>query len=123
MLVSCLSPALDAHGATAGPALSVDLTTGRHAISTDIYGMNFADPALETELGLTSDRWGGNSTSRYNYQNNTDNVGSDWYFENIVADQSLDSFVAGDLAHGTQPVVTVPMTGWVAKSSPASHPF
>jgi hypothetical protein len=123
LALSSLSPCVSAHAATPGPALSVDLSAGGHPISADIYGMNWADPALETELGLTADRWGGNSTSRYNYQNNTDNTGSDWYYENIVADQSLDSFVAGDLAHGTQPVVTVPMTGWVAKNSPANHPF
>ena len=109
--------------AATGPSLTVDEAAGRQAISADIYGMNYADAALASELGLTTDRWGGNSTSRYNYQNNTYNTGSDWYFENIVAAQSLDSFVSADLAHGTNPVVTVPAMGWVAKNSPSSHPF
>jgi len=85
--------------------------------------MNFANAALATELGLTADRWGGNSTSRYNYTNNTHNTGSDYYFENIVDAISLDSFVAADLAHGTNPVVTVPALGWVSKTSPSTHPF
>ncbi|MFL6240871.1 MAG: glycoside hydrolase family 44 protein [Actinomycetes bacterium] len=122
-VAACLTPAAIAAATTAGPALTVDVISGRHVINPDIYGMNFADPALETELGLTADRWGGNSTSRYNYQNNTYNTGSDYYFENVADGQLLDSFVSGDLSRGTQPVVTVPMTGWVAKNSPASHPF
>src|SRR5664279_74290 len=112
-----------ATAATAGPALTVDAAAGRHAISNDVYGMNFADAALATELGLTADRWGGNSTSRYNYTNNTHNTGSDYYFENIVDSTSLDSFVAADLAHHIHPLVTVPALGWVSKTSPSTHPF
>ena len=116
-------PAAPVGAATSGPALHVDVTAGRHRISPDIYGMNFAPPALARELGLTSDRWGGNSASRYNYRNNTTNTGMDWYFENVHEDTSLSDFVSRALARGRQPVVTVPMTGWVAKSSPSSHPF
>jgi len=109
--------------ATTGPALNIDVAASRHAISPDIYGMNFANSNLASELGLTADRWGGNATSRYNYQNNTHNTGSDWYFENIVNSQSLDSFVSSDLSHHTNPLVTVPATGWVSKNSPTTHPF
>src|SRR5665213_1079749 len=125
LLAVALLPAVgvEATAASTGPALTVDAAAGRHAISNDIYGMNFADAALATELGLTADRWGGNSTSRYNYTNNTHNTGSDYYFENIVDATSLDSFVAADLAHGTNPVVTVPALGFVSKASPSTHPF
>jgi len=123
-LAVALAPAAPAL-ATAGPALAVDVAAGRHPISPDVYGMNYAPASLQTSLGLTADRWGGNATSRYNWTNNTHNTGSDWYFENIVRDpgDSLDSKVAGDLSRGVRPVVTVPMTGWVAKDSPATHPF
>jgi hypothetical protein len=48
----------------AGPALSVSLTAGRHAINRDIYGMNFAPAGLERELRLPVVRWGGNATTR-----------------------------------------------------------
>jgi hypothetical protein len=111
--------------ATAGPALAVDVSADRHPIDPDVYGMNGADPALRTELGLTVDRWGGNSTSRYSWTNNTTNLGSDWYFENYVLDagKSLDATVAASLADGTKTVVTVPMTGWVSKDSPVNHPW
>src|SRR5450432_1270849 len=126
LVVAAVLPAFAtsaSRAASAGPTLSVDAAAGRHAISSDIYGMNFADAALATELGITADRWGGNSTSRYNYTNNTHNTGSDYFFENIVDSTSLDSFVAADLAHGTNPVVTVPAMGWVSKTSPSTHPF
>jgi hypothetical protein len=111
--------------AAAGPALAVDASLDRHPISPDVYGMNGADPLLQTELGLTADRWGGNTATRYNWTNNTSNTGSDWYYENIVRapSESLDSVVSGALGRGVRPVVTVPMAGWVAKDSPAGHPF
>jgi hypothetical protein len=77
------SAASAASGAAAGPALSVSLTAGRHAISRDIYGMNFAPAGLERQLKLPVVRWGGNATTRYNYLLDTANHASDWYFENI----------------------------------------
>lgn len=108
-----------------GPALAIDASLDRWAINPDVYGMNFADPALTTELGLTLSRWGGNATSRYNWTNNTTNLGADWYFENYVkpAGESLDATVAAAKARGAKTVVTVPMTGWVSKDSPSSHPW
>jgi hypothetical protein len=111
--------------ATTGPALAVDASADRYAIDPDVYGMNDPDPSLETELGMTVARWGGNATSRYSYMNNTTNLGSDWYFENYVLpeDESLDATVKRRLAHGTQTVVTVPMIGFIAKDSPADHPW
>jgi hypothetical protein len=111
--------------AGASPALAVDATAGRHAISPYIYGMNFADANLAAELRLPVRRWGGNSTSRYNWQNNTLNTGSDWYFENIVqsASGSADAFVTQDRGTGTKSLLTVPLIGWVAKDSPATHPY
>ena len=67
--------------------LTVDAAAGRHAISPLVYGVNFASQVagLGKAFRVPVDRWGGNSTSRYNYTNDTYNTGSDWYFENIVA--------------------------------------
>ncbi|HEX7305209.1 MAG TPA: endoglucanase, partial [Lentzea sp.] len=87
-LVTATFTAQDAAAATAGPALSVDVSAARHAISPDIYGLNGGDPAFNAEIGQTVARWGGNATSRYNFKNHTYNTGSDWYFENIVADEA-----------------------------------
>src|SRR5436305_856336 len=70
--------------ASAGPALTIDVTAGRHAISPDIYGVNFADRSTSTSQGLTVDRVGGNSMSLYNYLTNVYNTGSDYFYENIA---------------------------------------
>ncbi|MBN1174387.1 MAG: endoglucanase [Micromonosporaceae bacterium] len=111
--------------AMAGPALSVDVAAARHTISPDIYGLNGADPAFAVEIGLPVARWGGNASSRYNFQNHTYNTGSDWYFENIVTgpDGTVEAFVQTNAARGAKQIVTIPLVGWVAKDSPQSHPF
>ena len=58
--------------AATGPALSVDAAAGQRAINPDIYGVNqLSDEALATELRLPVRRWGGNTTSRYNWQIDT----------------------------------------------------
>ncbi len=109
-----------------GPALEVDALAGQHAISPNIYGMNFADESLAAELRLPVRRFGGNSTTRYNWQNDTSNHASDWYFENIPEDNSnpaalpdgssSDRFVEQDRRTGTKTIMTVPMIGWTPKS-------
>ncbi len=116
-----------------GPALSVNVVMDRKPISPYIYGMNFADEALANELALPVRRWGGNSTSRYNWQNDFSNTGSDWYFENIPQDNPLpsglpngsssDQFVDQDRRTNTRTLLTVPLIGWVAKNSPVNHPY
>ncbi len=104
----------------AGPAISVDATTGRHAIDPHIYGMNFADEALAQELRLPLSRWGGNATTRYNYKLDAYNAGSDWYFENLhynndpaalPAGSEADKFVEQNRRTGTDSVLTVPLIG------------
>jgi hypothetical protein len=114
-----------------GPALSVDAQADRHPISPYIYGMNFADEALAAELGLPVRRWGGNSTSRYNWQINVHNTGSDWYFENIPDDNSgplpngsaADQFVEQDRRTGTKTILTMPLIGWTPKRRVENHPY
>ena len=107
--------------------LKVDAARGRHPISPLIYGVNFASQVsgLDTAFRVPVDRWGGNSSSRYNYTNDTYSTGSDWYFENIVASGSgtLDSLISTDRTRHSSSLVTVPMIGWVSKDSPTQHPF
>jgi hypothetical protein len=109
-------------GPLAGPALRVDVGSGRHPISPYIYGMNFAEEGLAAELRLPVRRWGGNATTRYNWQTDTNNHASDWYFENIPNDNanpaalpdgsSSDQFVEQDRRTGTATLLTVPLIGW-----------
>ena len=109
-----------------GPSLVVDAAANRRPISPLIYGMNFADPDLAAELDLPVNRWGGNATTRYNWQLDVSNRASDWYFENIANKldhpellpdgSSSDQFVEQNRSHETQTLLTVPLIGWTPKS-------
>lgn len=109
-----------------GPQLSIDLTADRRPISPEIYGINYADETLATVLNLPVRRWGGNATTRYNWQNDTSNRASDWFFENIPEENeapeqlpngsSADRFVEQDRRTGTKSLLTMPLIGWTAKS-------
>ena len=107
-------------------SLAIDVSIGQHAISPYIYGMSWADAKLAADLHLPVNRWGGNAVTRYNWQNDTSNHASDWYFENIPNDNShpenlpagssSDQFVAQNRSTGTQTLLTVPLIGWTPKS-------
>lgn len=106
-------------------AVSIDVSAGRHPISPLIYGLNFADAGLAAELALPVNRWGGNATTRYNWQTDVSNRASDWYFENIPDSNpnpgqlpngsQADRFVERNLASGTDTIMTVPLIGWTPK--------
>lgn len=106
--------------------LAIDVTAGQHAISPYIYGMSWADAKLAADLSLPVNRWGGNAVTRYNWQNDTSNHASDWYFENIPNDNahpenlpdgsSSDLFVEQNKSTGTQTLLTVPLIGWTPAS-------
>ena len=104
------------------PAVTVlvDANTNRHAINPNIYGVAFGTAATLADLNAPLNRYGGNSTSRYNWQINGDNRGYDWYYESIgdasaVARERGDSFFSMTRGAGAQPLLTIPMVGWVAK--------
>jgi hypothetical protein len=120
--------------AQGGPALGVNAGAGLRSISPNIYGMNYPAPALAAELGMTVQRWGGNSTTRYNWQANVHNTGSDYYFENIPTGSAAgaqlpgaaasNAFIGQGRAAGPRSLITVPTIGWVARAdSPREHPF
>ena len=117
----------------AGPSLNVDVNANRHPISPYIYGMNFAEEALAQTLQLPVRRRGGNHTTRYNWQLDVYNTGSDWYFENIAEENpnperlpdgsDADRFVEQDQRTGTKTILTIPLIGWTAKQRLENHPF
>jgi hypothetical protein len=117
--------------AAAGPALSVNAVSGQRAISPYIYGMNFADQALAQELRLPVNRWGGNSTTRYNWQIDVHNTGSDYYYENIPDGNSTtlpdgssaDEFVEQNRATSTDTLLTIPLIGWTPNQRRDNHPY
>jgi hypothetical protein len=106
--------------------LTVDGMAPGQPISPYIYGMNWADETLAQELGLTVNRWGGNATTRYNWQNDTGNLAADWFFENVPntnvdpkklpEGSTADQFVEQNLAAGVDTILTIPLIGWTPKS-------
>ena len=107
-----------------GPALTVNATADQHPISPYIYGMNFATEAIAADLHLPVRRWGGNSTSRFNWQLDVHNTGSDWYFENIPDEPgTVDQFVDQDRRTGTKTLLTMPLIGWTPKARKENHPY
>ncbi len=104
--------------------LSINTTQTRKAISPYIYGLNYATEAFANELDLPLRRWGGNALSRYNYQNNATNLGSDFFFLNVDnfnpitgARETADQWIAQNKRTATASLLTVPMMGYVAKDS------
>ena len=62
-------------------SLQVNCRAPGHAISPYIYGI----AGNVSDTGATARRWGGNPTTRYNWQlGNAYNVGKDWFFENAT---------------------------------------
>ena len=85
-----------------------------------MYGVAHASGTALADLNVPLNRSGGNNTSRYNWQQNADNRGQDWYFESVpyasaVAGEVGDSFVQTSRGAGAEPMLTMPMVGWVAK--------
>ena len=107
----------------AGVDVLIDVAAGRHPIDPRVYGVAFADSASLADLRVTLNRFGGNATTRYNWQANASNRASDWYFESIAdasatPGDSADSFVSEAKARGVEPLITIPTIGWVAKLGP-----
>jgi hypothetical protein len=101
--------------------VAIDATADRHPINPLIYGVAYADAAALSDLNAPANRQGGNPTSRYNWQANVDNRGMDFYFESIPYASSTpgqlgDSFISSSKAGGAQPMLTIPMVGWVART-------
>ena len=74
--------------ATAQTNIAVDAAAGRHTIDSRIYGVNFASQQQLTELNVPLNRSSGNSETRYNWQQNSSNRASDWYFESLEGSSS-----------------------------------
>lgn len=109
----------------AGPALTVDAGNQTHPISPYIYGMNgyalSATTAKNANVAVV--RWGGDNTSRYNYQLNASNSASDYYFENqngapgIWPSGYFNDLVTSANGVGAKTLGTVSVLGWVAKDT------
>ena len=89
-------------------------------ISPLIYGLGGVEPPAE--IGITTRRWGGNPTTRYNWQTNFYNVGKDWFFRNAEGGRGYRAFLEENRKQSLKTALTVPMIGWVSKDG-SSYAF
>jgi hypothetical protein len=125
---------LAAPATTAGPALTIDAnpSDGTGAINPLIYGMNayLLDSATAQNANITVARWGGDDTSRYNYQTNVVNSANDYYFENFTGSNGMltsiapaastglfDDFMTTTNSLGISTIGTAPVNGFVSNST------
>jgi hypothetical protein len=111
----CAAPAY-----SATLTIAIDANAGQHPISQLIYGVAFASKTDLVALNAPLNRSGGNAMTDYNWAVNAQNLASDWYFESYPqssakAGDEADTFVKDTQAGGAQPMLTVPLIGWVAK--------
>ncbi len=108
-------------------ALAIDCSSAGVAVSPMIFGIAY-DSRLDGKdrhqfaLGATARRWGGNATSRFNWElGNAWSTAQDWYFENTnftgIPTYSYADFLKADLERGMSTALTVPILGWVAKDT------
>jgi len=104
-------------------AISVDPALDRRPISAFVFGVNFASPQQLSTVGYTLNRWGGNRTTRYNWQLDVDSSAADWFFTNYTASEpapplpagsAADEFVLDSRAEGAEVLLTLPVLGRVA---------
>jgi hypothetical protein len=100
-------------------AVGVDVSQDRRAIDPQIYGVNFGTAAQLSDPGYTVRRWGGNSTTRYNYQVDVHSTASDYYYLNFPTletnppnDSTANRFLSDTLASAAEPILTIGTIGW-----------
>src|SRR5689334_14592824 len=71
-------------GAPSPAPIEIDAGARGAAIHAEIYGLAFATPATLAALNVPLNRWGGNAVTLYNWQLDSHNLGSDYFFENVA---------------------------------------
>ncbi len=106
-------------------AFVVDCGAPAQEISPLIYGIALnarldASDKHQWKLNATSRRWGGNPTSRYNWEiGNAWNTVADYFFYNVdyagLGGEYWKHFLDVNREHKVGSAITLPMMGWVAK--------
>jgi hypothetical protein len=103
------------------PTLAVDASASRHPISPEIYGIaNYGlDATFAKEIQVPNVRWGGDGTTRYNWQVDSSNSGFDWYFMGGNGETTPVPSASADLMVKTykpaDDLITIPIIPYVNK--------
>jgi hypothetical protein len=129
LLSACLGAGATVYGQGGVPTLFVDISNGRHPISREVYGIASygLDATYANEIAVPNIRWGGDGTTRYNWQVDSSNAGFDWYFmggsgttnptPGGSADQMIRTYQPADA------LITIPIIPFVDKSASWSCSF
>jgi hypothetical protein len=106
-------------------AIAVDANANRRAINPNIYGIAYGDAHDMKTLNAPLNRWGGNATTRYNWQIDAHSAAADWYFETYsdgsgTLSGSADSYLSTTRSanNGAEPLFTIPMIDFLANLGP-----
>ena len=123
LVIAALAGAVPALAQNPATSISVDANASRHPINPNIYGIAYGDAHDMQALNAPLNRWGGNSTTRYNWQIDAHSAASDWYFETYsdgsgTPSGSADQYVATTRSanNGAQPLFTIPMIDYSRQS-------
>ena len=105
------------------PTLGVDASASVHPISPQIYGIDnyVLDPTFAKEIQVPNVRWGGDTTTRYNWEVDSTNQGFPYYFlggsgqatpvPGAAVDNMINTYKPADS------LVTIPIIPYVNKSA------
>lgn len=101
--------------------VTIDLGQDRRAVSPLIFGVSYGENAGLAAVRYPLRRWGGNSTTRYNWQADVHSTAGDWYWQNIPdspgtsgtppAGNSADTFIDAARANGGEALISIPSIG------------
>ena len=101
--------------------ITVDAGQVTHAISPYIYGVSAANEEWMTQAGVTINNWGGNPSTRYNWEvGNAWNASRDWQYRNgnygntKQDGNAADNFIREAREVGAEVRLSIPTLGWVA---------
>src|SRR5271170_4442577 len=126
MVLASAMPLPTAVRAQTGPAITINPQAGQHPISPLIYGMAEygVAPAFQASARLGVLRWGGDGTTRYNWQVDSSNAGFDWYFMGGNGEATATPSASADLmintyktASNAHTLLTIPIIPYVNKSA------
>jgi len=105
------------------PLVKVSIDAGKetHEINPMIYGLSSASDEFLEDLKPGSNSWGGNPSTRYNWElGNAWNIGRDFFYRNTNFGSPPGSasakFIESATEAGVKVRLAVPTLGWVAKN-------